>query len=538
MKTLIWLCFVAAAQAQIQDVSGSKIKAHVKFLSSDLLEGRGVGTRGGDLAAEYIASQFAVAGAKPAGDGGTYFQRVPLVGVTTQADSTLVATSGGKSASFEWQKEFVGGSHRQQTNEKFDAEVVFVGHGIVAPEERWNDFKDVDVRGKIIVLFTNEPQPENPEVFKGKTLTYYGRWTYKYEQAVRMGALGALIIHTTPTAGYGWEVVRNSWSKEDPQVRLETGKPALALAGWMTQDAGQKLFAMAGKTVDEMLHAADSRDFRPMPLGIRLRGNFNAKFRPIESKNVVAFVPGSDARLKHEYVIFTAHWDHLGVALAVNGDTIYNGAIDNATGCGILLETARAWAAMEQKPRRSALFLSVTAEEAGLRGSEYYGQHPLVPLGKTAVDINYDALYPWGRTKDIVMLGADRTTVWPIVQEAAQRYQYEIQPDPRPEQGSYYRSDHFMLARVGVPSFSVKTGALIFGKSPAYSAEMFAEYNTLHYHQPSDEYHEDWDFSGIEQAAQFGMLIGLNVANSEVMPTWNAGDEFLPARVASGVSTN
>ena len=538
MKTLIWLCFVAAAQAQIQDVSGSKIKAHVKFLSSDLLEGRGVGTRGGDLAAEYIASQFAVAGAKPAGDGGTYFQRVPLVGVTTQADSTLVATSGGKRASFEWQKEFVGGSHRQQTNEKFDAEVVFVGHGIVAPEERWNDFKDVDVRGKIIVLFTNEPQPENPEVFKGKTLTYYGRWTYKYEQAVRMGALGALIIHTTPTAGYGWEVVRNSWSKEDPQVRLEAGKPALALAGWMTQDAGQKLFAMAGKTVDEMLHAADSRDFRPMPLGIRLRGNFNAKVRPIESKNVVAVVPGSDARLKHEYVIFTAHWDHLGVALAVNGDTIYNGAIDNATGCGILLETARAWAAMEQKPRRSALFLSVTAEEAGLRGSEYYGQHPLVPLGKTAVDINYDALYPWGRTKDIVTLGADRTTVWPIVQEAAQRYQYEIQPDPRPEQGSYYRSDHFMLARVGVPSFSVKTGALILGKSPAYSAEMFAEYNTLHYHQPSDEYHEDWDFSGIEQAAKFGMLIGLNVANSEVMPTWNAGDEFLPARVASGVSAN
>ena len=538
MKTLIWLCFVAAAQAQIQDVSGSKIKAHVKFLSSDLLEGRGVGTRGGDLAAEYIASQFAVVGAKPAGDGGTYFQRVPLVGVTTQADSTLVATSGGKSASFEWQKEFVGGSHRQQTNEKFDAEVVFVGHGIVAPEERWNDFKDVDVRGKIIVLFTNEPQPENPEVFKGKTLTYYGRWTYKYEQAVRMGALGALIIHTTPTAGYGWEVVRNSWSKEDPQVRLEAGKPALALAGWMTQDAGQKLFAMAGKTVDEMLRAADSRDFRPMPLGIRLRGNFNAKFRPIESKNVVAVVPGSDARLKHEYVIFTAHWDHLGVALAVNGDTIYNGAIDNATGCGILLETARAWAAMEQKPRRSALFLSVTAEEAGLRGSEYYGQHPLVPLGKTAVDINYDALYPWGRTRDIVTLGADRTTVWPIVREAAQRYQYEIQPDPRPEQGSYYRSDHFMLARVGVPSFSVKTGALIFGKSPAYSAEMFAEYNTLHYHQPSDEYHEDWDFSGIEQAAKFGMLIGLNVANSEVMPTWNAGDEFLPARVASGVPTN
>jgi len=535
MKTLISLCFVLAAQAQIQNVNGSKIKAHVKFLSSDLLEGRGVGTRGGELAAEYIASQFAVAGAQPAGEAGTYFQKVPLVGVTTQPDSTLTAIAAGKTASLQWQTEFVGASHRQKTNEKFDAEVVFVGHGIVAPEEKWNDFKDVDVKGKIILLFTNEPQPENPAVFKGKTLTYYGRWTYKYEQALRMGALGALIVHTTPTAGYNWEVVRNSWSKEDPQVRLDSGKQALAFAGWVTEEAGQKLFTLAGKSVDEMLKAADSRDFRPIPLGIRLQGNFNAKVRPIESKNVVAVIPGSDPRLKNEYVIFTAHWDHLGIAVAVNGDTIYNGAIDNATGCGIILETARAWASLEQKPKRSALFLSVTAEEAGLRGSEYYGQHPMVPLAKTAVDINYDALYPWGRTKDVVTLGAERTTVWPFVQEAAQRFQYEIQPDPRPEQGSYYRSDHFMLARVGVPSFSVKTGSLIYGKSPEYSAEMFGQYNTLHYHHPSDEYHEDWDFSGIEQVAKFGMLIGLNVANSEVMPTWNAGDEFLPARVASGV---
>ncbi len=535
MKRLIWLCFVISAQAQLQDVSGSKIKAHVKFLSSDLLEGRGVGTRGGELAADYIASQFAVAGAKPAGDNGTYFQAVPLVGVSTQPNSTLTATSGGKTLNFKWQDEFVGATHLQKPSEKFDAELVFVGHGIVAPEYQWNDFKDVDVRGKVIVLFTNEPQPENPELFKGNALTYYGRWTYKYEQALRMGALGAIIVHTTPTAGYGWDVVRNSWSKEDPQVRLEPGQPALAFAGWITQDAGEKLFGLAGKTVDEMLKAADSRDFRPMPLGIRIRGNFNAKIRKIESKNVVAMLPGTDPKLKDEYVIFTAHWDHLGIGVAVNGDNIYNGAIDNATGCGILLETARAWASLEQKPRRSALFLAVTAEEAGLRGSEYYAQHPVVPLAKSAVDINYDALFPGGRTKDVVTLGAERTTVWPFVQEAAQRYQYEIQPDPHPEQGSYYRSDHFMLARAGVPSFSVETGTLFYGKSPEYSAETFRAYNTLHYHQPSDEFHDDWDFSGIEQAARFGMLIGLNVANSEVMPTWNAGDEFLPARTASGV---
>ncbi len=519
--------FLVPLSAQtVAGIHGDRIRADVKFLASDLLEGRGVGTRGGDLATEYIAAQLAIAGAKPAGDNGTYFQRVPLVGVTTQPDSELKVNKGGKSISFKWQDEYVASSHRQKERENVDGELIFVGHGITAPEFNWNDFKDVDVRGKILVLFTNEPQPDNPEVFKGKTLTYYGRWIYKYEEAARKGALGAIIIHTPQTAGYGWQVVRNSWSKEDPQVQVAPGKPALALAGWLTQDAGEKLLQLSGHTVDELLKAADSRDFRPIPLGIRLQAKLNAKVRPIESRNVAGIIPGSDPAKKDEYVVFSAHWDHLGMAMAVNGDKIYNGAIDNGTGCGILLETARAWGALQNKPGRSALFISFTAEEAGLRGAEYYAQHPIVPPSRTAVDLNYDALFPYGPTSDILTTGAERTTLWPLVQEAAQRMNYAIAPDPRPEQGSYYRSDNFMLARVGIPAFRIGQGTQVMGKGAAYGAESFQEYNTLHYHQPSDEYKESWDFSGIEKAARFGFLVGLNTANMDSMPHWNKGDEF------------
>jgi Zn-dependent M28 family amino/carboxypeptidase len=535
MKILFVSLMMAALACGQADVSGNRIRAHVKFLASDLLEGRGVGTRGGDLATEYIATQLALAGAKPAGDNGTYFQKVPLVGVTTAPDALLEAAKGNEKITFKWGEEFVGATHRQTPHEEFDAEAIFVGHGIVSPEYKWNDYKNLNVKGKIVVLFTNEPQPDNPEVFKGKTLTYYGRWIYKFEEAVRKGALGCLIIHTTPTAGYGWEVVRNSWNKEDPQVKLTPGKAELALAGWMTQDAGEKLLKMSGHTVDELMRAADAREFRPISLGVHIKGRLNAKVRSIDSRNVAAIIPGSDPKHQDEVVVFSAHWDHLGIATAVNGDTIYNGAVDNATGCGIVLETARAWGALKQKPRRSALFISFTAEEAGLRGSEYYAQHPIVPPGKTAVDLNYDALFPYGRTKDVIVDASERTTIWPLIESAAQRYDFTIKPNPRPEQGGYYRSDNFMLARVGIPAFRIQTGSEVYGKSAAFAQEAFAEYNTLHYHQPSDEYKEEWDFSGLEQAAKFGMQIGLDVANMEAMPTWVKGDEFLAARVASGV---
>jgi len=508
------------------DLSGERIKAHVRYLSSDLLEGRGVGARGGQLTEEYLATALAGFGVKPAGEKGTYFQIVPMVGVFTQPDSTLTAASSGGSASFDWQKDFVGATHQQKPLVEFDAEAVFVGHGIVSASEKWDDYKGVDVKGKIVVVFTNEPQPDNPQVFKGKTLTYAGRWTYKYEEAARQGALGCIIIHTTPTAGYAWEVVRNSWSKEDPQMRMEKGRPALTFAGWLTQDAGSRLLGLSKRSVDQLLKAADAPDFKPFSLGVRMKGRINAKIREIRSRNVLGIIEGSDPKRRDEVVLYTAHWDHLGVALPVEGDAIYNGAIDNGTGCGVVLEQARAFTLLGQKPKRSVMFAFWTAEESGLRGAEYFAAHPTLPPARIAVNINYDALFPSARTKDIVVTGAERTTIWPMVQEAARRFNLEIAPDARPEQGSFYRSDHFMLARIGVPAFRVGMGSRIVGKPDDFASGEFRDYNANHYHQPSDEFHEEWDFASLQQAAQYGFLLGLNVANSEVLPKWNVGDEF------------
>jgi Zn-dependent M28 family amino/carboxypeptidase len=533
-KILLVMTVIAlerAALGQTTEISGERIRAHVKFLSSDLLEGRGVGARGGDLATEYIAAQFALAGAKPAGDAGTYFQNLTLVGVAPQPESYLTA---GR-IPFRWLEDFVGVTYQQKTDAAFDADTVFVGHGIVAPEYQWDDYAGVDVRGKVVVLFTNEPPSNDPKFFTGKALTYYGRWTYKYEEAARHGAVAAIIIHTTPTASYGWDVVRSSWGREDQQVKLAPGAEQLALAAWVTKDAGERLASTLGHSVDELLEMANTRGFHAMPMPIRMTGRAPAKIREIRTRNVAAKIEGSDAKLKDEAVVFSAHWDHLGIGDPVNGDAIYNGAADNATGCAMIMEIARAWAALPQKPRRSAMFLAVTAEEAGLRGSEYYGQHPVIPAGKTAADINLDMFMPWGRTRDVNVTGAERTTLYPIVEEAAKRFALTIAPDPRPEAGVYYRSDHFSFARVGIPSFSIDQGVDLLGKPEGTGAKLFAEFEEKHYHQPSDEYHDDWDFTGMEHYSRFGMLIGVNVANVMKMPTWHAGDEFLAARVASGV---
>jgi Zn-dependent M28 family amino/carboxypeptidase len=538
MKKIFLLSILAAcwnAPAQVAGISGERMRAHVKYLASDLLEGRGVGSRGGDLATEYIASQFANAGAKPAGDNGAYFQRVPLIGAETAPGAILMASGVGKQISFRWLDDFVGVSQLQKPDDDFDAEAIFVGHGINAPEFQWDDYKGTDVKGKVVVLFTNEPPSDDPKFFGGKALTYYGRWTYKYEEAARRGAKAVLIIHTTPTAGYGWEVVRNSWGKEDPQVPLDGNRPALALAGWLTQEAAAKVAAISGKTVEQLLNEANQRDFKPYSLNVGIRGHLPTKIRKIESRNVAALVAGSDPVLKSQVVIFTAHWDHLGIGPAVNGDSIYNGAVDNATGCGMLIEMARAWAELPRKPRRSALFLAVTAEEAGLRGSEYYAEHPLVPLNKTALNLNFDAFYPYGRTKDVSVSGAERTTVWTTVQDAAKTMGVAIKPESHPEQGHYYRSDHFSFAHAGVPAFSISEGSEFEGKPAGYGEKIFEEFNSKHYHQPSDEYKETWDFGGMEEVAKLGFLIGQQVANQDRLPTWKAGDEFLPAREKSGV---
>ena len=495
-------------------------------MAHDLLEGRGVGTRGDTLTTEYLAAAFAAAGAQPAGDlvegRRTYFQRVPLVGVTTRPEASL--------AGLKYLEEFVGASQRQRELEEFEADTVFLGHGIVAPEFAWNDYAGTDVKGKIVVVFTNEPPSADPSFFGGKGLTYYGRWTYKFQEAARRGARGALIIHTDESAGYGWEVVRNSWGKEDPQVPVKPGEPALEFAGWITSAAARKLF---GRDPAELLKLADSRGFRAQTLNQRLKLRIPATIRPIESRNVIAMVEGSDPQLKSEAVVYSAHWDHLGVDPSIAGDGIYNGAIDNGTGLGMIVEIARAFAALPQKPRRSLLFLAVTAEESGLRGSEFYAKNPVVPLAKTQLNLNFDAVPPYGLTKDLVAIGAERTTAWPLLQEAAQRFGFKIAPDPRPEQGSYYRSDHFSFARGGVPAFSINLGMEYYGPNAARAVEQRRRYGAAQYHKPTDEYQEDWDWAIVEKVSNLGVVLGTNAANAPRLFTWRKGDEFLPARSGS-----
>ncbi len=528
MRKSIGLLVIGAFSLGAQDgaISAQRIREQTRFLGSDLMEGRGVGQRGGQLATEYIATQLALAGAKPAGENGTFFQRVPLVGIETEAGAWLGATAGGKSAEFTWGEDFVGTGGTQRPETSFEGGAIFVGHGITAPEFHWDDFKGVDVKGKVLIVFTNEPPSTDPKFFDGRALTYYGRWTYKYEEALRHGAAGCIIIHTTPTASYGWDVVRNSWGREAPFVKLEPNGAALSFQGWLTREAGERLLGLAGKNLDELLKASERADFRPVDLGIQIRGELKSKIRELETRNVAGMFPGSDPKLKDEYVIYSAHWDHLGIGVPVNGDAIYNGAIDNATGCAVLLELARVWGALGQKPKRSVLFLAVTAEEGGLKGSEYYGAHPLVPAAKTAIALNYDALYPWGRAADVVITGAERTSVYPLAQQIAKRLDLAISLDAQPEAGHYFRSDHFSFARAGIPAFSIEHATEFTGKPAGYGARAYEEYNSKHYHQPSDEFDEGWDFTALAQAAEFGFLLGKDIANHDRLPEWRAGYQF------------
>ena len=510
--------------AQDSGISAERIREHTRFLSSDLLEGRGVGVRGGELAAEYIAIQLALAGAKPAGDNGTYYQKVPLVGIETEPGATLGAAVSLKGLDLRWGDDFVGVSPMQRPDTRFEGDAVFVGHGITAPEFHWDDYKGVDVTGKVLIMFTSEPPSSDPKFFDGRALTYYGRWVYKYEEALRRGAKACILIHTRETASYGWDVVRNSWGGESPFVKLEPGVKALAFQGWITREAGEKLVALAGKNLDDLLKASERADFRPVELGIQVRGHIPAKIRALETRNVAAMIPGSDPKLKDEYIIYSAHWDHLGIGAPVAGDAIYNGAIDTATGCAILLELADAWGGLARKPKRSVLFLSVTAEEGGLKGSEYYAAHPLVPPAKTAVDLNYDALFPWGRAANVVITGAERTSIYPLAQQIARRLELGIAEDAQPEAGHYFRSDHFSMARAGIPAFSIGHATEFAGKPPGFGEQAYQEYNSKHYHQPSDEFQADWDFTALQQAAEYGFLLGRDVANQDKLPDWRPGD--------------
>ena len=514
------------------EVSADRVKAHVAYLASDRLEGRGPGTRGEFLTTEYLATQFEKAGLKPMGKRGTYFQPVPLVRVVTSPKSTLRAVKGDKTLDIPCEEGFSGTSQTQKELEEFDAEAVFVGHGITAPEFAWDDYKGIDVKGKVVVLFTNEPPSDDPKFFGGKALTYYGRWTYKYEEAARRGAKACFIIHTNETAGYPYSVVR---PLDGAQLKREAGQPALAFAGWLTSRQGDKLLGLSGRTVEGALKEADTKGFEAYSLGVKLKGHFPTRVEKMISNNVVGMVEGSDPKLKSEAVVFTAHWDHLGVGRAVLGDAIYNGAADNATGCGLLIELARAWSAQKPRPKRSAIFLAVTAEEKGLLGSLYYSRNPLVPLGKTALNLNFDMILPLGVPESVVVTGAERTTAWPAVQAAAKKNRLEIEADQRAHLGIFYRSDHFSMAQAGIPAFSVSAGMKIAGKPKDFAAKALKEFNDKAYHSPQDELKPEWDFSGFPVLGRFALDVARAVADADRLPTWNPGDEFRPAREKSGV---
>jgi len=528
----------APAAALSAGIDAEKIRAHVKFLSSDLLEGRGMGQRGSDIAAEYIATQFALDGLKPAGDQGTYFQEVPMVSITTLPDTTLsLVPKNGEPLQLKNLDDFVIHNETQTDVADIDAPIVFVGYGITAPEYKWDDYKGVDLKGKVALLFVNEPTSDDPNFFKGKALTYYGRWTYKFEETARHGAVATLIIHRRDLASYGWEVVRNSNGKDKSYLRLD-GTPHLQGASWIQLDVAKKLAAMSQMDIDKMFQQAQSRDFKPVELPVRLKAHVVSTVRPFNSRNVLAMLAGSDPQRRDETVMYTAHYDHLGVDASVKGDNIYNGAVDNATGCGILLELARAWSQVDQTgqqhPPRSILFAAVTAEEQGLLGSEFLGKHFAAPVGKVTLDLNYDAVAPIGEPEEVEISGAERTTFNPQVEKTAQKYGLAIRPDAQPEAGHYYRSDHFSLARVGIPSFSISEGMKFKGHDEAWGRAQAKDYVEHHYHQPSDEYRPEMDFTGLAKVAQFGYDLGLQAASQPALVQWQAGDEFESARKKAG----
>ena len=519
-------------------INANDIMAHTKELSSDKYEGRGPGTPGEELTVKYLTEQFQKLGLKPGNPDGTFVQKVPLAGFTGQPTASFMA--GDKTINLEFPRDYVAVSRRLVPESKVEnSDLVFVGYGVVAPEYGWDDYKGLDVKGKTIVMLINDPAVPDPgapdkldeKMFKGKAMTYYGRWTYKYEIATEKGAAAAIIIHETGPAGYPYEVVSGSWSRENFDIQKpDKNIGRVAVESWITLDKAKELFAATGQDFDALKKAAVSKDFKPVPL--TAKANFTVKntVREINSANVIAKVEGSDATLKNEYVVYSAHWDHLGRDPKLTGDQIFNGALDNASGTAALLEIAEAFTKMQTAPKRSILFLAVTAEEKGLLGAKYYAQNPLYPLNKTLANINMDGVNQWGKTKDITMVGDDNSTLIDLLREAAKEQGRVVNPDPESEKGFYYRSDHFEFAKVGVPALYTDSGIIFVGKDEAYSKQKREEYTAKDYHKVSDEIKPDWDLAGAVEDAQLLTTIGYRIAQGDKFPEWKSGSEFKAKR--------
>jgi Zn-dependent M28 family amino/carboxypeptidase len=509
--------------------------ADLRFLSSDLLEGRAPATRGGRLAAEYIAAQLQIAGVQP-GVNGSYFQKVPIDVVGAIPSTIKVTASGKASMTLAYPGDVVVGPGGATDSSVARGELVFVGFGAQAPEYKWDDYKGESMKGKVLLVLVNDPPApaSEPALFGGKAMTYYGRWTYKYEQGERLGAAGVLIVHTTEAASYPWHTVVGSWAKEQRMLPRDPAGPApLGARGWITDSAATALLAKAGLNMSDLRAQAATRAFKPVHTGIQMDMSMRNKVAHMESENVVGLVTGSVKELRGQYIVFSAHWDHLGIGPAVNGDSIYNGAADNASGTAALLAAARSSVHLSAT-RRSQLFVFVTAEESGLLGSEWYAEHPTVPARQIVANLNMDVVPLLGRVKDLTVLGSTKSTLGPMFTHFLESKGLRLTPDPHPEAGHFYRSDHFSFAKAGVPSVSIGGGTDYVGKPKGWGDSTQADYVAHRYHQPSDEYHPDFDLRGAVQVADLVLTFGRALANAPVVPVWNADAEFKAARDASG----
>ncbi len=524
---------IAPPSAARDAVSADKMLAHVKYLASDKLEGRGPGSPGEQMAVDYLTDQLKQMKCAPGNPDGSYTQKVPMYGFEVMNSPELVVRADGNSEKrFETGTQFVGWTLRQTSEASIrNTEMVFVGYGVDAPEFQWNDYK-TDVRGKVIVMLVNDPPLTDASRFGGKAMTYYGRWTYKFEQAAAVGAAGAILVHNTNDAGYPWAVVENSWSGEQfDVVRSDRGTGRCAFESWITEDAARELFAAAGRKFDDDKTAAASDDFQPVPLALTASVDIKTRSRTIESNNVVARVSGT-GDLADQWIVYTAHWDHLGVGKPADNDSIYNGALDNASGVAGVLEVARAFAAYERPLRRSVLFVFTTGEESGLLGATHYTNHPLYPLEKTIAEINVDGLNIWGRTEDMVVVGYGQSDLEETLAEAIAPMNRRIAPDSEPEKGYYYRSDHFPFAKKGVPALYADSGVEYRDRPAGWGLERRKEYVAERYHKPQDEYYPTWDLSGAAEDMEALFRVGLTLANSDQTPQWSEKSEFRRARDA------
>src|SRR5213083_1811893 len=550
--TFLLLTFAISTTALAADPETERLKpaldaitpdgllAHIKMLASDEFEGRAPGSKGEELSIKYISDQFKQIGLSPGNPDGTYFQEVPLAGIKTTPSASFAV--GGKTTTLNYPDDYVASSARLQNEIKVEnSDVVFVGYGIIAPEYGWNDYKDFDVRGKTLLMLINDPpipDPKDPsklddKMFKGKAMTYYGRWTYKYEIAAQKGAAAAVIIHETGPAAYPYSVEKTSWAKENYEIDApDKNKDAVEVRSWVTLDVAKKLLADCGQDFDTLKKSAITKEFRPVALNAKANMDIRQQVHSFKSHNVIGKLDGSDPKLQDEYVIYTAHSDHLGRHPELQGDQIFNGAIDNASGVASIIQLAAAFTKLNPPPKRSVLFIATTAEEAGLLGAKFYAEHPLYPLEKTLADINIDGINPWAKTHALEDLTNSNSTLDDLLGQAAAPQGRVMKPTSEPEKGGFYRVDSFEFAKAGVPVLHAARGIEIIGKPPEYGKQKRDEFVAKHYHQPSDEVDPTWDLSGAVQDVQLLFEVGYQIANGDKFPEWKAGTEFNTKREA------